>query len=156
MLYGSVVERFLDFVFEKDPKALKGLVGSIIDSATPVSGDPNGIFLPTFLRPIIENATNWQFFKERQVVPQSRTGLLPELQYGKYTAETAKIIGERLGMSPAKVENLIQGWTGGTGKYSLDALDMAIAALTGEKTPKRPIEAADIPVLKAFVAPRFL
>ena len=77
--------------------------------------------------------------------------MLPESQYGKYTSEAAKLIGEKLGYSPAKIENLVTGYTGGTGQYTLEALDLAIGALTGKRQPKRPTEAADIPVLKAFV-----
>jgi hypothetical protein len=152
-VFGSAPERFLEWVHTKDPKAFKGLMGSLIDSALPTQGDPAGAFLPTIFKPWIENVGpgGWSFFKERPIVPEGKQDMLPELQYGKYATETAKAIGLRLGYSPAKIENIIQGYTGGAGALSLKALDLSGEALTGKKAEKRPSEWADYQVISAFV-----
>jgi len=154
-VYGSAVERFLTYLDTKDPHATKDFIKTLIDASTPVQGDPNGVLLPTGIKPLIENATNWQFFREGPIVPESKQELLPYLQYGKYTTETAKIIGKELNWSPAKIENFIRGVTGGAGQYSLEAMDLAINQLQGTKKGQkgqRPREWADVPLVKAFVA----
>jgi len=45
------------------------------------------------------------------------------LQFGRYTTETAKEVGKLIKQSPAKIENLFFAYTGGLGKYALDASD---------------------------------
>lgn len=149
-VYGAAPDRFLEYLETKDPKAFKGFMKSLLDAATPVQGDPNGILLPTFAKPLIENAADWQFFRERPVVPVSRKNLLPEFQYGKYTGETARQIGKAMGWSPAKIENFVTGYSGTTGAYVLKAADMSLEALQGKEKGHRPTETADIPIIKAF------
>jgi hypothetical protein len=146
-LFGSVPERFMEYVDTKDPDSFDELEKSLVDSVLPAQGDPSGALIPTAMKPWIENATNWSFFREAPVVPKSREELLPEMQYSKYTSDTLKEIGEAIGYSPSKLENLIRGYTGGTGRYALEILD-----LIGEGDPKRrPRELADYPLLKGFI-----
>ena len=150
-IYGSAVERLLDYLNTKDPKAIKGFFKSLVDASTPIQGDPNGVLLPTGAKPLIENATNYQFFSQRPTVPESRENLPPFMQYGKYTTETAKELGKAIGYSPAKLENLIRGVTGGAGQYALEASDLAMGALGRKVEGKRPREWADVPLVKGFV-----
>jgi hypothetical protein len=101
---------------------------------------------------LVENATNWNFFGEKPIVPQSKENLLPYMQYGKYTTETAKIIGKALNWSPSKIENFVRGVSGGTGQYGLEAMDLALSMISGkEEKGKRPREWADVPLVKGFV-----
>lgn len=154
-IYGSIAERFFEYLDTEDPSAFDKLEKSIYDSIAPVSGDPAAGILATGIKPLVENATNWNFFLGRKVVPVSREGLLPEEQYGKYTTETAKVLGKILKQSPAKIENLAKGWFGGTGKYVLEGGDVLIRGIrkaTKQKVkPRRPRELADIPLIKGFV-----
>ena len=140
-------ERFLEYLDTKDPAAFEELYKSLLDSVLPAQGDPSAALLPTALKPLIENATNWSFFRERPVVPESRKELLPYMQHGKYTPESIKAIGKALGYSPAKIQNLVRGYTGGTGAYAMEALDW----LFEKEGPRRPAELADYPLLKGFV-----
>jgi hypothetical protein len=155
-LFGSSVERLMEYFDTKDPKALDGLANTIISSATPVSvEDPLGGLLPTAIKPLIENISNWSFFRRRQVVSDSRKRLLPEEQYDRYTSETAKVIGKKIGYSPAKLENLLSGYFGGTGRYALEASDLIgrkYRQIQGmEVSKERPRELSDIPLVKGFV-----
>lgn len=151
-VYGSAPERFLDYLSTKDPKALKDFGKTLLDASTPVQGDPSGILLPTAIKSLIENETNWSFFRERPVVSPAKKDLLPYMQYGKYDTETAKMIGKRLNWSPSKIENFIQGISGGTGHYVLEATDLALSMISGkEEKGKRPREMSDIPLVKGFV-----
>jgi hypothetical protein len=155
--FGSAPERFLEYMDQKDPMALKGFAQSLLDAASPGQGDPLGTILPTAIKPLIENTTNWQFFRERPIVSRYKEEMLPFMQYGKYTTEIAKEIGRELNISPAKIENIITGYFGGTGQYGLEAADIMyryFSKLENKevKFPERPKELADYPLLKGFVS----
>lgn len=145
MIFGSGPERFLEYLDTKDPKILTELAGNILEAGIP------GL-LPTAVEPIIENWTNYSFFKGAPIVPGGRENMPPELQYTRWSSDTARKMGELLDYPPAKIDNIIQGWTGGLGKYATNVLDYilkgtGISTAITEPTP----DAADIPVLKAFV-----
>jgi len=122
--------------------------------------------MPTGIVPPIENWANKSMFTGRAIVPKAREGVLPEYQYQPYTTETAKKIGGLLAklpgiegtafeqqiVSPAGIENLIRGYSGGLGMWALHAADKSLQ-LAGI-VPKRvePAKAlSDYPFLKAFV-----
>jgi len=116
------------------------------------AGSPG--FLPTAALPIIENMTNHSFFRDRPIVSRSREGMPPELQYGGNTSEAAKKLGEWVNYSPAKIDNIIQGWTGGLGRYVTQAIDVALKGTGIANPPPDPSpRAADRPVIKAFIIP---
>ena len=150
IVFGTVPQQFAEFIHHRNPRAFEGLVGSLVGAASPVGEDIVTGLIPTGMKPLIENASpqGWSFFRDRPIVPEGKKGLPPEEQYATYTSETAKKLGKILGVSPAKVENLVQGITGGMGKYALDIGDIALKTvglaepLAGEKN--RPTELTDI------------
>jgi hypothetical protein len=154
-IFGTIPERALEFLESKDPKAFKGVAKSLWDSLSPVSGDLATGILPEAIKPWIENAVNHNFFMDRPIVSQGREKLLKPEQYGRYTSETAKAVGRAINYSPAKIDNLIQGWFGGMGRYALEASDLigkgAARVMGGPEAPKRPKELADYPLVKGFV-----
>lgn len=154
-VFGSIPERFLEYLDTQDPSAFDKLSKSLYESISPVSGEPISGLLPTTIKPLIENATNWNFFLQRSIVPEGKKRLLPEEQYQKNTSETAKILGKELKYSPAKLENIVGGYFGGTGRYALETGDLAIKRIkkvTGQPiTPERPIELSDLPLIRGFV-----
>lgn len=76
----------------------------------------------------------------------------PELQYTGVTSEVSKELGKLLKYPPAKIDNLINGWTGGLGRYATNILD-GILKQTGisPDIPEPSPTLADRPVIKAFV-----
>ncbi len=118
--------------------------------------------IPTFLVPWLENKANYSFFFDRKIVPPGREDLPPEYQYAPYTTEAAKSLGQIMGKlpyihktdfaSPAKIENLVRGWTGGLGYYALQIASGGLkAAGAVEAGPEKPSSTfADIPLVKAF------
>jgi len=145
LIFGSGVERTLEYISENDPEAIKQLGRNIYQGVTPG-------FLPTaFLAPI-EAATNYSFFLDRPIVSESRQNLPPELQYTPYTTDTAGRLGEALGVSPQKVEYFIRGHTGGFGKLAMETADeMTRTVLRKDRDlPARTL--ADVPMLRGFVA----
>ncbi len=145
LIFGSLPERFLDYLVDKDPEAMKQFTTSLFGSSLPG-------WIPTGLEPIIENITNHSFFRGAPIVSEGKGALPPEFQYTQWTSEVAKGLGSVLKQSPAKIDNLIQGWTGGLGRYATQAIDKLLqgTGVVPEKIEPSPT-AADIPVLKAFV-----
>lgn len=146
MIFGTIPERILEWIDKNDPDALQSLGTTLFDQFG------LGGVLPTFLVPIIENSTNFDFFTERPVVGRSVAGLPPEMQSNRFTSETAKAIGELAKVSPAKIDNMFLGYTGGLGRYALSISDSLLKAVGIADPPPMPEEQlADIPFIRAFI-----
>jgi tRNA G10 N-methylase Trm11 len=150
ILFGSVPERVLAWILENDPKAFDGLGKTISEAALPG-------YIPTAMIPIIEAFANKSYFTGRPIVPQREEKLEPRYQYGPYTTETAKSIGNILNLSPRMIENYIRGYTGGLGMYSIKFAE-GIGEVTGimGDTSKPSLSASEYPVLKAFMAKEYI
>ena len=107
-VFGSLAERALDAMFDKDPAAMRGFANTLTDQAVPN-------LMPTVFLPALEVYTNYSFFRDRPVVPRGKEKLPPEFQYGPGTSGLAKWVGGKTGTSPYKVDHLIRGYTGTVG-----------------------------------------
>tara|TARA_A100001391_G_scaffold20006_2_gene10996 strand:- start:2082 stop:6227 length:4146 start_codon:yes stop_codon:yes gene_type:complete len=126
-IFGTLPERALDFIAKKDPKAIEQLGKELYEN----SGNflVNLAPLPEIGRVPLELAVNKSFFQDRPIVPRSMENILPEYQTTPYTSEIAKGLGRMIraipGLedysSPIQIDYLIKAWTGGLGKYALDA-----------------------------------
>lgn len=84
----------------------------------------------------------------RDIVPESLESLPPELQYQTWTSQFARDFGKLIGVSPAKVDFVIQSFGGPYGSYGLAASDAS--------DPERPSGSwVDLPVVSRFVSPSF-
>ena len=154
IIFGTVPERITEYILSKDPRAFDNLLETIGNGAAPG-------FLPAVMTPLIENWANKSFFTDRPIVPKGKEGLLPQYQYQPYTTEAGKAIGKALShtpllgdtwaASPAKIENLVQGWSGGLGKLVLQGVDLVLkksGIVPDEVKPSKDL--SDIPMLRAF------
>jgi hypothetical protein len=145
ILFGSVPERILEYMDQKDPEMFKSLVQTTVDGFTPG-------WLPTSILPIIENLTNYSFFTGRTIVPRGQEDLPPEAQSGVYTSDVAQIVGEALSYSPSKIDNLIRGYTAGLGVYAVQGMDKILEGTGVTNNPPKPAKSLeDTPILKAFM-----
>lgn len=152
LLFGSIPEMALDWAYTKDPEGFKEASVSIAKALQ--------LFpMPTGIIPIIEWWSGKSWFFDRPIVPRSVEGVEPVLQYGPHTSKTMRIVAEAMDKipglrevaSPAKLENLIRGYTAGAGGLALFAGDYLIEAFDLGDMPKAPARgAADIPGLRAF------
>jgi N12 class adenine-specific DNA methylase len=146
-VYGSAVERLLDWVFLRDSEGMRRLASEFL------KGEIAGFIpIPTALTPIIENAFNYDTFLRRPVVARGLEGIAPEYQSTDYTSEVAKLVGKATGASPQKIDNIIQDWTGGTGRYITGAISQAGRLVTGETRASRGI--ANWPGVRGFTVPK--
>lgn len=107
ILFGSLVERMLDWEFKQDPHAfdqsLETLVGQIPSPA------------PTALLPWVENWVNYSLFYGRHIDKETGRPLPPEFRGGPYTSRAAEKLGQILHISPNKIENVVRGYTSSLG-----------------------------------------
>lgn len=105
--------------------------------------------IPQTFKPLIEVATNYNFFTMRAIVGQGMQDVAPQFQIGPGTSKTAEWIGDKLGMSPMKIDQLIKGYTGTMGGYVIDVVD----AISNEfaDVPKASKRFEQMPIVKRFV-----
>ena len=146
MLFGTVPERVLQWIDKDDPRALDGLSARMLSGLTPS-------VLPTALVPVIESYANRSLFTGSPIVPRREQDLLARYQYGPETPHIAKKIGQALDVSPRHVQNVIRGYTGGLGRYAMDAADWALEAVgAADPVPRAAPDEAQRPLIRAFIA----
>jgi len=84
-------------------------------------------FMPPAMQQFAEWVANYDYFRGRPIVPSNVAYIYPpKEQTGRYTSETAKTLGETLGVSPLKIDHLIRGLAGTVGKQVTDTIDYAL------------------------------
>lgn len=156
-IFGTNVELALEWLLKDDPT----IAGRLITKNDALQLIQQAI--PTALLPWIEVAANYDFFRGRQIVSPWQEDLAPELQFNRWTSETAKTLGELLGVSPAKLEMIIYGYTAGVGQGALRAADPFLGSkkpaggagqLPGIGALYRPLATSDAQSLSDFYTSR--
>ena len=145
VVFGSSVERIMEWVETEDSTAFDGLVNSAWQASAPG-------FVPTATLPVIEMWANKSMFTGRSLVPGYLERLPEEHQYEPWTSEFSKGMAGMFGdagfpISPIKIENAIFGYTAGAGRAIVQTIDPLLGQDGPEKTSKT---WADIPGLRAF------
>jgi hypothetical protein len=128
IIFGSVPERILEMIDNNDPSAMDGIGQTIIEGLSPS-------FVPTGLLPVVENMTNYSLFYDKPLVGMAESKLPAGQQYTQFSSEISKLIGEKLDYSPAKIDNLIRGWTGGLGVYGTQIIDKTLDYISLSSEP---------------------
>ncbi len=142
ILFGSLPERLLSFAFDKDTKGMKEVAKSILAGGIP------GV-IPTVAAPVLENVTNYNFFTDRPLENQTLQSLPPAMRSTYTTTEMSKKMGKMFDVSPIKLDNMLQGWTGGLGRQFAELADLVMS----DKVPE--VEKhwyEKTPMVKGFVA----
>lgn len=138
VMFGSIPVAFFDSWYHKDPQLLKDSLMQAGESMAPP-------MVPSLIGPAEEVEGNYARFRERPIVPAGKKRLLPGEQYTRGTTETAKKFGRKIGYSPAKIEHLVGGYTGGLGMDFLRFYDQMTTEVVEDA--KRIKEPADLPVV---------
>lgn len=157
-IFASMPERFMLWNYENGRQdgldiATDLLMGGI--SAT-VPVDSAAGLTPTALKTYFELGSNHSFFRDEAIYPDFLDALDPEERKTKYTSDTAVALGEKFGISPAKVEYVIRAQFGGTGEYMMDASDKILQSFrkwNGEDVPEKIKRDFDYPLIKSFLRP---
>ena len=149
-LFGTSMERTMDWIVQKDPKAFDGFIGTISNATLPGTA---GIPIPDFVMPAVEWWANKSLFRGGPIVPMSLERLPERYQAQPWTSEYAKGLADlahRAGIevSPIKIENAVFGMTAGTGRMVAKLTD---PVLRSGDDPERPATGlADRPIIRAF------
>lgn len=104
-----------------------------------------GDVMPSVLRPLLENMTNYSFFNDRALVGQGLQERDVNLQYVEgQTSELAKFIsnsmqsvgGNVLNASPIKIDNFINGVFGTMGRDFLFTTNLIAEGISGNERPE--------------------
>jgi hypothetical protein len=102
-----------------------------------------GIPLPQGLKPGIEAVVNYSFFTGRPIEGMSDQGL-PVESRGANASEFAKTLSSLglsgIGLSPAKIDHLIQGYMAELGTFTAGTASSVINAATGKEPPTKNLE----------------
>jgi hypothetical protein len=108
--------------------------------------------LPQAIKPGLEAITNYSFFTGRPIEGMSDQGL-PVAARGPNASEFAKSLSsfglDKIGLSPAKIDYLIQGYTAELGATSANIASGLINAATGKEPPDKNLEQQ--PFFKSFL-----
>lgn len=141
-IFANTAEAVMDQMERETPEQWQQMARGMRD-------DFSFLMLPTAAQTAIgalsgKNPLGWQ-----DIVPESRAGLEPSLQYTNQTTETARAIGDMLNISPAKIDFAIQSLGGTLAQEGLRSLDKLVP--DGKATPPAPVS-ADLPLVGRFFA----
>lgn len=110
--------------------------------------------VPQIVAPLVENYINLDLYTGQPVVSEGKERLAPFLQYDGRTTALSRMIGDTLGISPAKMENILTGYGGPLGTYLLYAMSVSLnntlnAAGSGYQI--MPTEVSTWPGVRAFM-----
>jgi hypothetical protein len=135
-IYKVIPERIVEYYRRQgtpeEQSALDALSG-VVKAAYSAYSSPTTV--PSYVRPVLENMTNYSFFLQRELESASLQRLQPGQRHTSSTSELAKSIGEATNISPIKIDNLLKGMFGMAGSTTLLATD----AMLNPTRPDRPI-----------------
>jgi hypothetical protein len=136
MLFKAIPERVFDMTMGDDAFTRK----SVDEAMTSIGRQAQTSFnIPFFqpgggiqlLKPISEVINNRNTFTDTEIVPYYQQKKEPGLQSRPTTNEFARVMGEALNISPAKIEHIMRGYTGTLGGYVLSVVDTITRGATG-------------------------
>lgn len=135
-IYKVIPERIVEYYRRQgtpeEQSAMNALSG-VMKAAYSAYSSPTTV--PSYVRPILENMTNYSFFLQRELESASMQRFQPGQRFTSSTSELAKGIGEATNISPIKIDNLLKGMFGMAGSTTLLATD----AMLNPTRPDRPI-----------------
>ena len=105
--------------------------------------------VPQAFKPALEAVTNHSFFTDRPIVGQGLEGVEPGYQAGPNTSKIAAEIGKAAGLSPMKIDHLINGYTGTMGMYAFSLFDSIFKMNDDNTYASKNFE--QMPVFKRFL-----
>lgn len=143
VLFKTIPERILEYTFGDDTgKDFAKSMGHAMLST--FAFNP----IPQTVKPIIEVATNRNFFTMRPMIGQGMEDIAAQYQVGPSTSKTFEEFGRITGLSPIQVEHLYKGYTGTMGMYLVDVVDSILNANSNSPNATKRFE--QLPVIKRF------
>lgn len=125
-IFATIPERMLDWAYtskyrgDARPGESAGNTARELLSSTVAVEAP----LTDFAKPLLEQSMNYDMFRNRPIVSSetySSAKTLPEFQQDDETSKVAKLLGERFGLSPQRIDHLVGAYGGSAGKIAMRA-----------------------------------
>ena len=132
-LFSTIPEVFLDGIKQRDGVYVRDAVQQILLNNFQFNPIPQAV------SPLLEVATNRDFFRGRELESLGQRGLPTAQRAYSTTSQFAQIMGEatsKVGISPIEFEQLVNGYLGSMGALMLGGID-SFLSLTGA-IPQRP------------------
>ncbi len=133
LVFGALVERFLRAADKHDPHAFDDFAENVKKSTLPD-------VIPDALLPIYEVYSNYSMFLDRPIVPEGEQYKPKPQQYGFYTSQTARKLGEMFNASPRKINHLVSGYLARWGQWGLSASDKILETIGAVEKKTKTIE----------------
>ena len=85
--------------------------------------------IPPLIGTMTQMQSNYDYFRDQPIIPQSELSRPPEAQYGRDTSKTGIAVGQAIGQSPRMVDFLVENSLGGSGATGLWMADVLPGAL---------------------------
>ena len=156
MLFKAIPERVFDMTMGDDAFTRKSVDEALTSIERQVSTSFNIPFLGPgsgiqLLKPFAEVINNRNTFTDTEIVPYYQQQKEPGLQARATTNEFARILGESLNISPAKIEHIMRGYTGTLGGYVLAVIDTITRGATGNPLLPSNFELSKMPVFNRLL-----
>lgn len=118
-----------------------------------ISHQLNLLEWPQIVKPVVEVWANRDTFRDASIETQADQNKLPHLRYNARTSDTMKLLAglmpetsDATGMSPKRMQHLVNGYLGSMGAYALGIADTAVRIAEG--APDKPsMRLDDYPLL---------
>tara|TARA_B100001146_G_C16128893_1_gene411487 strand:+ start:91 stop:954 length:864 start_codon:yes stop_codon:yes gene_type:complete len=104
------------------------------------------VLAPDLFIPVAEVATNYDTFRGRPIVSNTRLAGEDQqyLLYNRWTTESAKWVGRKINYSPAMLDHIWEGYWTGVARMATKQTDRVIGVISGQQSPSVRTS-ADIP-----------
>lgn len=146
LMFGTLPERMARAMGGKDTA---GKFGEVVSRNVLETFAINPI--PQVVKPLTEAYFNYDTFRGAAIENASDLNVTPEARYDERTSLLMREIGEITGMSPKKIEHVIDGYTGTMGAYAI-AMGDSLVRLMSDRGESPSLRADQIPLLKSVYA----
>ena len=156
MLFKAIPERLFDMTLGDDAFTRKSVDEALTSTARQLGTSANIPFFQPgaglqLLKPIAEVYNNKNTFTNTEIVPYYQQKKELGLQSRATTNELARVMGEFLNISPAKIEHIMRGYTGTLGGYVLTVIDTVTRGATGSPLLPSNFQLSKMPVFNRLL-----
>lgn len=125
---GTVVERMTELAVAGDDYQAKDFRDTLVSIlSSQLAMNP----IPQIVRPVTEAAFNYDMFRRAPIDALGQQNLLPQDRYTARTTAPAVAAGKLTGISPQRLEHIVEGYFGWLGIQALNAGDWAMRGAMG-------------------------
>lgn len=148
------IEAYLDFSLGKGGNVADTVLQTLAAFSPIDIGTPNqaaGAVIPTAVKPLVEAGVNKNFFYGTPLVPEYKQNYPAGYQDNNSTSSLFRFLGQKLNISPAKLQNTVEGY--GTGWVRIVEM-LANKVMPKEYTTQKNLAGAAVnttPVVRRFL-----